>query len=102
MPNLRKTNVLVSTRDGIAYIFRIVSLAVGFSILIVTIAAAVLAILVCNDLRQVPDLAFLKDYHPNRTIQIFDCKDKLVCAVEQDVNRVVVPLKKIPLSLQQA
>ncbi|MBS1952997.1 MAG: PBP1A family penicillin-binding protein [Cyanobacteria bacterium SZAS-4] len=102
MPNLRKTNVLVSTRDGVAYIFRIVSLAVGFSILIVTIAAAVLAILVCNDLRQVPDLAFLKDYHPNRTIQIFDCKDKLVCAVEQDVNRVVVPLKKIPLSLQQA
>ncbi len=102
MPNLRKTNVLISTRDGIAYIFRIVSLAVGFSILIVTIAAAVLGILVCNDLRQVPDLAFLKDYHPNRTIQIFDCKDKLVCAVEQDVNRVVVPLKKIPLSLQQA
>lgn len=102
MPNLRKTNVLVSTRDGVAYIFNIVSLAVGFSILIVTVAAAVLAILVCNDLRQVPDLAFLKDYHPNRTIQIFDCKDKLVCAVEQDVNRVVVPLKKIPLSLQQA
>ncbi len=102
MPNLRKTNVLISTRDGIAYIFRIVSLAVGFSILIVTVAAAVLAILVCNDLRQVPDLAFLKDYHPNRTIQIFDSKDKLVCAVEQDTNRVVVPLKKIPLSLQQA
>lgn len=102
MANLRKTNVLVSTRDGISYIFRIVSLAVGFSILIITVTAAVLAILVCNDLRHVPDLAFLKDYHPNRTIQIFDVKDKLVCAIEQDVNRIVVPLKKIPLPLQQA
>lgn len=94
--------MLVSTRDGIAYIFRIVSLAIGFSILIVTIAGAVLGILVCNDLRQVPDLTFLKDYHPNRTIQIFDNKDRLVCAVEQDVNRVSVPLKKIPTKLQQA
>lgn len=102
MPNLRRTNMLVSTRDGIAYIFQIVSLAVGFSILIVTVTAAVMAILVCNDLRHVPDLAFLKDYHPNRTIQIFDARDKLVCAVEQDANRVVVPLKKIPLQLQQA
>ncbi|RTL44791.1 MAG: PBP1A family penicillin-binding protein [Candidatus Melainabacteria bacterium] len=102
MPNLRKTNVLVSTRDGISYIFQIVSLAVGFAILIITVTAAVIAILVCNDLRHVPDLAFLKDYHPNRTIQIFDHKDKLVCAVEQDVSRVVVPLKKIPLYMQQA
>lgn len=102
MPNLRKTNVLVSTRDGISYIFQVVSLAVGFSILIITVTAAVLAILVCNDLRHVPDLTFLKDYHPNRTIQIFDSKDKLVCAVEQDVSRVVVPLKKIPLYMQQA
>ncbi len=102
MPDLRKTNMLVSTRDGIAYIFRIVSLAVGFSILIITIIAAVMTILVCVDLHQVPDLAFLKDYHPNSTIQIFDYKDRLVCAVEQDVNRVVVPLKKIPLVLQQA
>jgi penicillin-binding protein 1A len=102
MPDLRKTNVLVSTRDGFAYIFRIVSLALGFSVLIITIVAAVLAILVCADLRQVPDLAFLKDYHPNRTIQIFDDKDKLVCSIEQDVNRIVVPLKKIPLVLQQS
>ncbi|HEY9678000.1 MAG TPA: PBP1A family penicillin-binding protein [Drouetiella sp.] len=102
MANLRGPNVLVGARDGVSYITRITSLAISFSVLIITIVCAVLAILVVWDLHSVPDLAFLKDYHPNSTVQIFDGDDKLVCSVEQDSNRIVVPLKEIPNYLQQA
>lgn len=51
---------------------------------------------------QVPDPAFLETYNPLQTIQIFDGKDKLVCAVEGAEQRQIVPLSKISSNMQKA
>jgi len=52
----------------------------GTSILSV-IGCAALAVLVCIQLQNVPDLGFLEHYHPVDAIEIYDKNDALVCAV---------------------
>jgi len=80
----------------------ITSLAVGFSLLIGFVVGLILAIFVAVQLRRVPDLAFLKHYHPVGTVEIFDNRDKFVCSIELDNKRTVLPFDQIPLVVQQA
>lgn len=102
MTDLRYRTGHEHLRDGASYIARILSGAFTLSLVICAFAAAVVAVLVWLDLMRVPDLAFLKNYRPVGSIEIFDNKDRLVCVVESDANRVVVPLSQIPPQVKLA
>lgn len=52
--------------------------------------------------RDLPDIATLERYEPIEAIQIFDRNDHLVCLVEGDENRQVVPLGEIAIVMQRA
>src|SRR5207253_7712971 len=53
-------------------------------------------------LQDVPDVTTLERYEPIEAIQIFDKNDKLVCTVEGDEDRRVVPLSQVSTQMQQA
>lgn len=70
---------------------------------VVAIGAAVwLCISVALQLQQVPDLAFLRNYHPVDCIEIYDKDDNLVCAINQNDNRKTVPLSAVSENMQAA
>ena len=52
--------------------------------------------------KDLPDIVTLERYDPIQAIQIFDRNDHLVCLVEGDENRQVVPLGQVSLVMQQA
>lgn len=49
-----------------------------------------------------PDLTLVEKYEPIEAIQIFDRNDHLICTVEGDQDRRVVPLNQISPQMQQA
>jgi penicillin-binding protein 1A len=49
-----------------------------------------------------PDLTMVERYEPIEAIQLFDRNDHLICVVEGDQDRRVVPLTQISLQMQQA
>jgi penicillin-binding protein 1A len=53
-------------------------------------------------LKDIPDLTLVEKYEPIEAIQIFDRNDHLVCTVEGDQDRRVVPLTQISPQMQQA
>src|ERR1700761_1257607 len=52
--------------------------------------------------KDIPDLTVVEKYEPIEAIQIFDRNDKLICTVEGDQDRRVVPLNQISPQMQQA
>ncbi len=52
--------------------------------------------------KDLPDVATLEKYEPIEAIQILDRNDHLVCLVEGDENRQVVPLNQISIPMQRA
>lgn len=57
---------------------------------------------VYQQLKDMPDISVLEKYEPIEAIQIFDKNDHLVCTVEGDEDRRVVPLKQVSTQMQQA
>jgi penicillin-binding protein 1A len=53
-------------------------------------------------LRDLPDVTLVEKYEPIEAIQIFDKNDHLICTVEGDEDRRVVPLNQISNQMQQA
>lgn len=49
-----------------------------------------------------PDISVLERYEPIEAVQIFDRHDHLVCTVEGDEDRRVVPLNQVSTQMQQA
>ena len=81
---------------------RVFSNVMAFVGLALVVIACVSAVLVWFQLRRVPDLNSLAYYHGGDSIQIFDCKDHLVCSVSLGGGRVIVPLSQIPKHVQLA
>lgn len=55
-----------------------------------------------KELRQMPDISALERYDPIEAIQVYDLYDHLVCTVEGDEDRRVVPLSLVSTQMQQA
>ncbi|MFX5210810.1 transglycosylase domain-containing protein, partial [Acinetobacter baumannii] len=53
-------------------------------------------------IKDIPDLTMVEKYEPIEAIQIFDRNDHLICTVEGDQDRRVVPLNQISPQMQQA
>lgn len=52
--------------------------------------------------KDMPDISILERYEPIEAIQIYDKNDHLVCTVEGDEDRRVVPLSQVSTQMQQA
>ncbi len=57
---------------------------------------------VWKQLQDVPDVAIVERYEPIEAIQLFDRNDHLVCTVEGDEDRRVVPLTQVSPQMQHA
>lgn len=57
---------------------------------------------VYQQLKDMPDISILEKYEPIEAIQIFDKNDHLICTVEGDEDRRVVPLTQVSTQMQQA
>lgn len=55
-----------------------------------------------KDVKDLPDVSALERYEPIEAIQLFDRNDKLICTVEGDEDRQVVPLNQVSTQMQQA
>lgn len=68
----------------------------------VAVVGGYLAASIWKQLQDLPDVSVLERYEPIEAIQIYDRYDHLVCTVEGDEDRRVVPLKQISTQMQQA
>ncbi|MGH9549433.1 MAG: transglycosylase domain-containing protein, partial [Terriglobales bacterium] len=87
------------TIDGGAFLFKYAKVMIGLSLIVIS---TWLCLSVWLQLRRVPDLAFLRNYHPIDSIEIYDKNDKLVCAINREDNRKTVALNLISQHMQQA
>lgn len=55
-----------------------------------------------RQLKELPDITIVERYEPIEAIQLFDRNDRLVCTIEGDEDRRVVPLNQISTQTQQA
>ena len=55
-----------------------------------------------KQLHDLPDITLVERYEPIEAIQLYDRNDHLICTVEGDEDRRVVPLNQISLQMQQA
>jgi penicillin-binding protein 1A len=53
-------------------------------------------------LKDLPDISVAERYEPIEAIQLFDRNDHLICTIEGDEDRRVVPLNQISTQMQQA
>jgi penicillin-binding protein 1A len=53
-------------------------------------------------IQEIPDVTMVERFEPIEAIQIFDRQDKMICTVEGDEDRRVVPLNQISTPMQQA
>jgi len=77
----------------------------GTAVLVVVaaaLAAGYAGASIWKQLQDVPDVAVLERYEPIEAVQILDRNDHLVCTVEGDEDRRVVPLSQVSTQMQQA
>lgn len=55
-----------------------------------------------GEMQDLPDVTLVERYEPIEAIQIFDKFDHLVCTVEGDEDRRVIPLNQVSTQMQQA
>ncbi|HEY9714065.1 MAG TPA: PBP1A family penicillin-binding protein, partial [Chroococcales cyanobacterium] len=53
-------------------------------------------------LKDMPDVSLVERYEPIEAIQVYDRNDHLICTVEGDEDRRVVPLNQVSLQMRQA
>lgn len=102
-PNNRLKHTKQNSRAKSPSVFAQLAGALIF-LLFIAIAAFLgyLAVSVYFQYKDLPDIASLERYEPIEAIQIFDRNDHLVCLVEGDENRQVVPLSEIAIVMQRA
>lgn len=76
------------------------ALTFGGSMVAIAILGAMSGLII--SLSKLPDVGTLQTYVPFETTKIFDCRGRLVANVHGEENRIVVPLRDIPQSVQQA
>lgn len=57
---------------------------------------------VYRQMKDLPDITIVERYEPIEAIQLFDKNDHLVCTVEGDEDRRVIPLNQVSTHMQQA
>jgi len=70
-----------------------------------TALAVVAGIIVAKiglELKELPDITTVERYEPIEAIQLFDRNDRLICTVEGDEDRRVVPLNQVAVQMRQA
>ncbi len=55
-----------------------------------------------RQLQDLPDITLVERYEPIEAIQVFDRNDHMVCTVEGDEDRRVIPLNQVSKQMQQA
>lgn len=55
-----------------------------------------------GELQDLPDVTLVERYEPIEAIQIFDKFDHMICTVEGDEDRRVIPLNQVSTQMQQA
>ncbi|MBZ0187029.1 MAG: transglycosylase domain-containing protein, partial [Candidatus Obscuribacterales bacterium] len=55
-----------------------------------------------GELQDLPDITIVEQYEPIEAIQIYDKFDHMVCTVEGDEDRRVIPLNQVSTQMQQA
>lgn len=55
-----------------------------------------------RQLQDLPDITLVERYEPIEAIQVFDKNDHMVCTVEGDEDRRVIPLNQVSKQMQQA
>ncbi|MCA9803005.1 MAG: PBP1A family penicillin-binding protein [Cyanobacteria bacterium HKST-UBA02] len=55
-----------------------------------------------GELQDLPDITIVEQYEPIEAIQIYDRFDRMVCTVEGDEDRRVIPLNQVSTQMQQA
>ena len=70
--------------------------------LLIALPLGYLGARVWQQLKDMPDISVIERYEPIEAIQIFDKNDHLVCTVEGDEDRRVVPLSQVSTQMQQA
>jgi penicillin-binding protein 1A len=86
----------------IAFIGRMLRAAFVLACVAAAVAVGYAGAYIWKQLRELPDVAVLERYEPIEAIQIFDRNDRLVCTVEGDEDRRVVPLTQVANQMQQA
>ncbi len=66
------------------------------------VAFAIFGAKLLQPLGILPDVSVLERYEPIEAVQVFDRHDHLVCTVEGDEDRRVVPLNQVSTQMQQA
>ncbi len=85
-----------------SYLFGLLRPLVPLVLIVLAIAIGYLGTSLYFQAKDLPDVATVEKYEPIEAIQILDRNDHLVCLVEGDENRQVVPLGQISLSMQRA
>ncbi len=76
------------------------SLVVGFVVLAVGMGYGGASLY--KHIQELPDITIVERFEPIEAIQIFDKQDHMICTVEGDEDRRVVPLNQISTKMQQA
>lgn len=74
----------------------------GWLILLVLALLTFAAGVIIQVVLRLPSVESIRDWLPNETTKIYSIDDEVVADLHQEENRVVYPLDKIPLILQQA
>src|SRR5690606_8797760 len=51
---------------------------------------------------KLPDISKIQEYTPSETSEIYDVNNRLLVKLHDEENRTIVPLREIPLHVQQA
>lgn len=75
-----------------------------FVVLLVAVAIALgyVGAQAWGELQDLPDITIVEQYEPIEAIQIYDRFDRMVCTVEGDEDRRVIPLNQVSTQMQQA
>lgn len=75
---------------------------INFTFLVVAGSISYFCALIGTHILKVPDLGFLEHYNPIQAIQVYDCRDKLICSVEGIEKRTIIPLKSVSPFMRKA
>ena len=81
---------------------RVIKAGIVLALVAVAVVGGYIGALLWKQLRDLPDVSLLERFEPIEAIQVLDRNDHLVCTVEGDEDRRVVPLSQICSQMQQA
>ncbi len=87
---------------GLSLIGKIAKFSIFSVLLVVAIGIGYLGAAIYGQLQDLPDITIVERYEPIEAIQIFDRNDHMVCTVEGDEDRRVIPLNQVSTQMQQA